>query len=158
MRKSRQGFTLIELAIAIFILLLILVMGIPSMSGLMADRRLRRSLDGLNALVREAQDRSVRERRGYLIALEEKEIVLRPESRAKGDSDAPVQRLVLQPGDAFQLDLTAALVETPPPEWVFWPNGTCEPARVTYKGTSGGWTANYSPLTGRADLAAYATK
>ncbi len=158
MRQRRQGFTLIELAIAIFILLLIMVMGIPSMSGLLSDRRLRRSLDEMNQLVREAQERSVKERRAYLIAWEKEEIVLKPEFLAKGESDEPAMRLRLHRGDAFQLDLPAALVAKPAAEWIFWPNGTCESARIIFKGVNGNWTANYSPLTGRADLVAYVAK
>ncbi|MGZ5020820.1 MAG: prepilin-type N-terminal cleavage/methylation domain-containing protein, partial [Chthoniobacterales bacterium] len=63
MRKKTQGFTLIEIAISIFILLLILMLAVPSMSGVLADRRLRRSLDAMNDLVRTAQERSVNEHR-----------------------------------------------------------------------------------------------
>lgn len=158
MRQNRHGFTLIELAIAVFILLLILMLGVPSMSGLMADRRLRRSLDEMNRLVREAQERSVAERRAYLIAWGEKEIILRPEGLAKDESAEPVDRVRFQRGDAFQLELPAALKDDPPPEWIFWPSGTCEPARVKYTGPSGSWMANYSPLTTRPEIARYAAK
>lgn len=158
MRQNSQAFTLIEIAISVFILLLILMLGIPSMSGLMADRRLHRSLDEMNRLVRQAQERSVAERRPYLIAWQKDEIILRPEGRVKGESDEPVAELKLHRGDAFILELPAALISEPPAEWIFWPTGTCEPARVKFKGVDGTWVANYSPLTARADLASYAAK
>lgn len=158
MRQNRQAFTLIEIAIAVFILLLILMLGIPSMNGLMADRRLRRSLDDMNRLVRQAQERSVLDRRPYLIVWRDNHVFLRPEGLAKGESDEPVAQLQLQRGDAFVLDLPAALKDEPPPEWVFWPSGTCEPARVKYEGPSGSWMANYSPLTARAEIVKYAAK
>lgn len=149
---------MIELAIAVFILLLILMLAVPSISGVMADRRLRRSLDDLNQLVREAQDRSMGERRPYLIAWDGDQIVLRPEALAKGESEEPIAKLRLRPGDAYLLELPAALREEPPAEWIFWPSGTCEPARVKFKGEDGAWTANYSSITARPELAFYAAR
>jgi prepilin-type N-terminal cleavage/methylation domain-containing protein len=158
MRRNRQAFTLIELAIAVFILLLILMLGVPSLNGVMADKRLRRSLDDLNQLVREAQERSMAERRPYLIVWDGNQIVLRPEALAKGESEEPVSRLRLAKGDAYVLELPAALREEPPAEWIFWPSGTCEPATVKFKGPNGSWTANYSTLTARPELAFYAAR
>ena len=158
MRRNRQAFTLIELAIAVFILLLILTLAVPSITGVMADRRLRRSLDDLTQLVRQAQDRSMAERRSYLIAWDGDQIVLRPEALAKGESDEPVAKLRLRPGDAYLLELPAKLRDEVPAEWIFWPSGTCEPARVKYKGEDGAWTANYSSLTARPELAFYAAR
>jgi len=158
MRQNRQAFTLIELAIAVFIVLLILMLGVPSLNGVMADKRLHRSLDDLNGLVRQAQQRSMLERRAYLIAWDKDQLVLRPEALAKGESTEPVARLQLRRGDAFILQLPAALTEDPPAEWVFWPSGTCEPATVKFKGVDGSWTANYATLTARPELASYAAR
>src|SRR6476659_8264312 len=70
------GFTLIELAIAVVLMLLLMMLAVPSVQGVMADRRLRRSLDQFNAIVREAQERSVIERRAYLIVWEKGKIGL----------------------------------------------------------------------------------
>ncbi len=62
-----RGFTLIEIALSIFILMLLLMLAVPSLTGVSASRRLKQSLDGFNNLVRLAQQRSVTERRPYLI-------------------------------------------------------------------------------------------
>ena len=158
MRRNRQAFTLIEIAIAVFIMLLMLMIAVPSMRGVAADRRLRRSLDDLNNLVRTAQERSVADRRVYLIAWEKDHLILRPEARARGEDSAPTAKLLLRRGDALELQLPAALTENPPAEWAFWPTGTCEPAVVTYKGNDGSWIATYSPLTARAELSSYVAK
>ena len=155
--RSRRAFTLIEIAISVFILLLIVMIAVPSLTGVMADRRLRRSLDDFNNLVRQAQERSVNERRPYLIVWSRNTIILRPMA-VKKDEKEPGVTLPMRKGDAFLLSLPAALIEGPPPEWVFWPSGNCEPAVINYKGVDGSWTANYSPLTARADLTAYATR
>jgi prepilin-type N-terminal cleavage/methylation domain-containing protein len=157
-QKNRHAFTLLEVVISVFILLLILTIGIPSMSGLSADRRLRRSLDAVNGLVGQAQQRSVHERRAYLIAWEKDRLVLRPEGLDKGESEDPVAQVPFQKGDKYQLDLPAALMKETPAEWVFWPTGTCEPATLKYTGPSGSWVANYPSLTARAEIASYAAK
>ena len=157
MRRNRQGFTLIEISISVFIMLLLLVMAVPSLSGVMADRRLRRSFDDLNKLVRMAQERSIADRRPYLIAWQKDHLVLRPEAFTKDEEPGPTATLQLHKGDAFLLSLPAALTEDPPAEWAFWPSGTCEPAVVSFKGVDGSWTAKYSSLTARGELSNYAT-
>src|SRR6266699_1370233 len=60
--RPRRAFTLIEIVITVFILMLVLLLAVPSLNGVLADKRLRRSLDGFNNLVRQAQERSVAER------------------------------------------------------------------------------------------------
>jgi len=158
MRRGRQAFTLIEIAVAISIMMLVMMLAVPSMQGVMADRRLRRSLDDLNKFVRLAQDRAVAQRRTYLISWQEDHLILRPEAVAKDEETEPTATLQLQKGDAFVLKLTAALTEDPPADWAFWPTGTCEPATVTFKGPDGSWSASYSPLTARGELAHYAAR
>ena len=142
---------------AVFILMLVLFLGVPSLQGVLADRRLRRSLDDLNRFVRLAQERSVTERRAYLISWEKDHLTLQPEAPMEGEEEGPVATLGLRNGDAYILNLPAALAEEPPARWAFWPSGTCEPAVITYKGVDGSWTANYPSLTARAELAHYAT-
>src|SRR2546430_17421456 len=85
----RCGFTLLELAIAVVLLVLLMMLAVPSMTGVMADRRLRKSLDGFNAIVREAQERSMAEGRPYLIVWQDKGIGLGPEGLMGGDDSPP---------------------------------------------------------------------
>ena len=42
--QRRNGFTLIEITIAVVILVVALLIAVPSVTGVLADRRLRRSL------------------------------------------------------------------------------------------------------------------
>ena len=143
---------------AVFIMMLLLFVGVPSINGVLADRRLRRSLDEMNKFVQLAQERAVVERRTYLISWQKDHVILRPESVMKDEDPEPIATLRLRKGDAYVLNLPAALAEDPPADWAFWSSGTCEPAVVTYKGVDGSWSANYSALTGRADISSYATK
>ncbi len=156
--RQREAFTLVEIAIAVFIMLMLLLIAVPSLSGVLADHRLRRSLDELNGLVRQARERSVAEHRPYLIVWQKDNLALRAETFAKGEKRKPVATLPVDRGEAFTLTLPAALVKKTPGEWIFWPSGTCEPAIVGFKGKEGRWNARYSPLTGEPELAGYATK
>lgn len=153
-----RAFTLIEIIIAVAILSVMLLMAVPSLSGVFADRKLRVSLDGFNNLVREAQERSVSEHRAYLIVWGDKEVIVQPEVFAKGEEKKAVATFALEYGTVLTLTLPAALSAKPAGEWIFWPTGTCEPAIVRFVGRGGTWTANYSPLTGHGELANYAAK
>ena len=134
-----------------------MLLAIPSVSGVMADRRLQRSLTAMNELVHRAQEHSVRERRPYLLVWEKEAIVLRPEAVEKGD-DAPVAQLALDRAHNFALRLPAALQKDAPRQWIFWPSGICEPAHVSFRGADGAWEVNYAPLTARPEIVRYAAK
>ena len=153
-----RAFTLVEIALSIFILLLILVLAVPSLSGVMANRRLKQSVDSFNQLVRQAQERSVIERRAYLIVWGKNSVLLRPEVFAEGEEEKPTAALGLSKGSWIRISLPAALLGKPPAEWIFWPSGTCEPATVQFRGPAGTWTANYSPLTAQPELTQYAAR
>jgi type II secretory pathway pseudopilin PulG len=157
MRRCR-AFTLIEIVIAFFILMLLLLLALPSLNGVLANKRLQHSLNQFNNLVREAQERSVTERRPYLIVWSKKGVSLRPEAFAKDEEIKPKAEFQLGRRDILKIALPAALTKNPPAEWIFWPSGTCEPAIVQFKGAAGSWVADYSALTARPELTNYATR
>ncbi|MEY2526086.1 MAG: hypothetical protein QOE73_857, partial [Verrucomicrobiota bacterium] len=153
-----RGFTLLEMVISICILLLILALAVPSLNGVLADKRLRRSLNEFNDLVHQAQERSVAEHRAYLLVWGDRDVVLRPEIFAKEEQMKPAAQLIMARGDALTLSLPSALTKNPPGEWIFWPSGTCEPAIVKFKSGNGAWAANFSPLTARGELINYGAR
>ena len=153
-----RAFTLIEIALSIFILMLLLMLAVPSLSGVIANRRLKQSLDSFNQLVRQAQERSVTERRAYLIVWGKSSVVLKPEIFTKDEEEKATAVLRLPKGSWIKVSLPAALTGKPPAEWIFWPSGTCEPARVQFRGPAGTWTADYSPLTAQPELTQYAAR
>jgi hypothetical protein len=138
--------------------MLLLLIALPSVSGVLASRRLQRSLDAMNQIVRMAQEHSVQERRPYLIEWQKSSIILRPETSAEGDSDSPTATLALDKGHAYALRLPAALGKASAAQWVFWPSGVCEPANIRFKGPDGSWEVNYWPLTARPEIVRYATR
>ena len=157
-RERKAGFTLVELAIAVVILVLLMMLAVPSMSGVLADRRLRKSLDAFNAVVREAHERSVAERRPYLVVFFDGKVGLRAEGLLKDEDPDPVVKLKLAKNESLKISFPAALVDDPPAEWIFWPSGNCEPAQVSFRSRNGSWTANYSALTARSETVAYVAK
>jgi type II secretory pathway pseudopilin PulG len=153
-----RAFTLIEIALSIFILMLLLGLAVPSLSGVFAGRRLKQSLDQFNGLVRQAHERSVTERRPYLIVWGKNGVLLRPEIFAEGEEAKATAEFRLSKGTMLRLSLPAALVGNHPWEWIFWPSGNCEPATVQFRGPPGVWTANYSPLTAQPELTQYGAR
>ena len=138
--------------------MLLLLLAVPSLSGVIANRRLKQSLDGFNQLVRQAQERSVTERRAYLIVWGKSSVLLRPEVFTKDEEEKATAVLRLPKGSWLKVSLPAALIGKPPAEWIFWPSGTCEPAIVQFRGPAGAWTADYSPLTAQPELTQYAAR
>ena len=153
-----RAFTLVEIALSIFILMLLLMLAVPSLTGVVASRRLKQSLDGFNNLVSQAHERSVTERRPYLIVWGKNSVLLRPEVFAEDEEAKPAAVFHLSKGTLLKLSLPAALAANHPPEWIFWPSGNCEPAIVQFKGPAGLWAANYSPLTAQAEVTQYAAR
>lgn len=100
----------------------------------------------------------MKERRPYLIEWQRESVILRPETSADGDPDAPTATLALDKGHAYVLRLPAALEKDPLAQWIFWPSGACEPANVRFKGPDGSWEVNYSPLAARPEIVHYATR
>jgi len=156
--QRARGFTLIEIALSIFILLLLLVLAVPSFTGVIANRRLKQSLDEFNNLVRQAQAASVTERRPYLIVWAKNNVTVRPEALAEDEEAKAKAEFRPIRGSTLKLSLPSALAEKYPAEWIFWPSGTCEPATVRFQGPAGSWTANYSPLTGRPEIISYVVR
>src|SRR6266404_3793100 len=155
--RRQNGFTLVELAIAVVIMVILMMLAVPSINGVLADHRLHRSLDAFNAIVREAHERSIAERRSYLIVWYDGNVGLRPEGLLKGENSDPAAKMKLGRNESLKVSFPAALDDAPA-EWIFWPSGNCEPAVVNYRGRDGGWTANYSALTARAEVVAYVAK
>jgi prepilin-type N-terminal cleavage/methylation domain-containing protein len=156
--RRQNGFTLIEMAIAVVILLMVFTLAVPSLQGVLADKRLRRSLDNVNSLVRLAQQKSITEHRSYLIVMRDKQFAVRAEGLKRGENRAPIATLPWKKGESYGVAFPASIEEDPPAAWVFWSTGTCEPAVISYQSTDGAWVAKYSALTARAEILKYAVR
>lgn len=138
--------------------MLVLMLAVPSLSGVLADQRLRQSLNRFNELVNKAHEQSVAEHRPYLVVLGTKSVEVRPEIITKDDDPAPVADLPVHDRDSLKITFPAAMTKEPPAEWIFWPSGVCEPAVIEYLGRNGSWTVTYSALNARPEITKYAPR
>jgi type II secretory pathway pseudopilin PulG len=154
MSSRRAGFTLLEICLAIVIGLMVISIAVPSVTSVLRERDLRETFEEFDGLVRQAQSRSVTERRTMLLVWEEDAVTLVPEEQSEDDADAEPVRFAFPKGGAMALERPKALVKEPPPEWPFWRSGVCEPVIVSYKGPQGSWQVAYSALTVRGTFLA----
>jgi prepilin-type N-terminal cleavage/methylation domain-containing protein len=155
---KRDGFTLFEIVIAVFVLLLLLGLAVPSLSGVLADKRLHRSLDRFNVLVGEAHERSLADHRAYLIVWSDGEILLRPAVVLKTEEHPVIDSIAVSRSEKWKVEFPAALTKKTLPEWIFWESGVCEPLRVRFASSNGSWTAEYSPLSAFSEIVSYAPR
>lgn len=152
--RRRDGFTLLEILLAVFIAVMVVTLAVPSLSGVLQEQRMKQSFEAFDTLVQEARHRSLKERRAYRIVWEKGALTLEAADVGEWEEGNETESVEFQIGEdeEFAVQFPAALLPSPPAEWVFWPNGTCEPAVITYTGPSGNWQAIYNPLTGNPDF------
>src|SRR5947207_7930716 len=114
----QRGFTLVEVIIAVFILLLLLTLALPSLNGVLADKRLHRSLDRFNELVRQAHERSLAEHRAYLIVWNDAFITLQPAAFLKTEEHQPIDTIPITRHEREGLELPSALMKKVRAEWI----------------------------------------
>lgn len=151
-RSWAAAFTLLEICLALAIGAMLILIAVPSVSGLLGEQRLKRSFERFNHLVAAATARSVAEQRTYALVWERHGVRLVPvESAALSqgghDSDAAADFVGMSKPDELELQLPTTLSRRSLGQWTFWSNGTCEPAMVAFHGDEGSWLVRYDPLT-----------
>jgi prepilin-type N-terminal cleavage/methylation domain-containing protein len=168
----RHGFTLLEILIALVLGLMLLLIAVPSVSGMIRERNLRETFQRFDNFVRSAQTKAMTNRRTYVMVWDEKGIDLVPLDPTAPDSAPVLPPEGVEPDTAAEeptffefteeaawtLQRPAALVKKPIWEWPFWRSGLCEPVIVHYESEAGSWSAEYSGLTGRGRVTAMEVK
>ncbi len=143
-RPRQAAFTLLEVCLALFIALLMVGIALPSLAGLVQNRKAERSFEAFDSLARQARSLALQNGRAYVLRWEKEAILLQPEEPTSTSPQEPLGELLFSQGEAMpQPTFDAALTRERAPIWTFWPNGTCEPLTVTHAG----WNARYHPLT-----------
>jgi hypothetical protein len=146
MSAHRAAFTLLEMCLSLAIGMVLILLGVPSVVGVLAERRLHDSYARFEQLANTARIRSSLEHRPYLLLWDRHGIVM--EAVSRGDAKAKGgDRLDLAEGEVCQVERIAALVSPAPPEWTFWPNGTCEPVVISYRGPAGQWRVRFDAFS-----------
>jgi len=142
------GFTLLEICLALAIIATVILLIVPSVSGLLAEQRLKESYERLNRVVAATANRSATEQRAYALIWGRQGVQAVP-LQGQINSDPPSDQLAWGKDESFELQLPASLASHAKSRWVFWSNGICEPAIVTFHGPAGDWAVRYDPLTAR---------
>lgn len=172
--SRRQGFTLLEILIAIVLGLMLLLIAVPSVSGMFRERKVRETFQKFDEFVRSAQTLAVTERRTHVMIWDEAGIELvpldptAPELAEDSAASAPAAEPEAGAETAasffpftegtWSLQRPAALVKKPIWEWPFWRSGVCEPAIVQFESEAGSWTAEYTGLSARGRITAMEVK
>ena len=164
--RRPRAFTLLEITIVICLILLLLGVALPSITGQLSRQRLQKTLDNFDALALAAQKRSVAEKRPYtLVWTGDGDIQVYPADLAADERKKRGPTAALVPAgpstardERYTLVRDAALASNPAGVWTFWPTGNCEPVSVRYEGPSGHWEAAYNPLSAQADLKSFVAR
>ena len=154
---------------------MLLLIAVPSVSGMIREQKLRKTFQEFDDFVRAAQTKAVTDRRTYVMVWDKPGIELVPldptapepvpaplaERRSATEAEEPEvspDHFAFSEDAAWTLQRPAALVKKPIWEWPFWRSGLCEPVIVHYESEAGSWSAEYSGLTGRGRLIAMEVK
>lgn len=153
MLTRQNGFTLLEICLALMIGLLLITLAVPSVMHAMAEQRLKRSFETFNTFVQDVRLRSLHEQHDLVMQWDEKSITVEDavsvdQHSEESDSRQP-KSFQFDAGDHYTLTRPAALKKDPASEWTFWKTGVCEPAEISFHGAAGKWLVKYDPLTGR---------
>ena len=146
MATRRAAFTLLEICLTLLIGMTLLLLAVPSVAGLLAEQRLHESFSRFEQMANTARARSITEQQAYQMVWEKKRIILGTIAHGKDKSGGVVDVLPMSDEEHYELNRVAALVQRPPGEWTFWPDGTCEPVVITYKGPQGKWQVRFDAL------------
>jgi len=155
--------------LAVCIGLMILMVAVPSLSGVFAEQQLHESYNRFLDLAQAAQMRAMSEHEPYVLRWSDNTIQLESLSAAAMTDSSDTSgsgstsnatpaadssptpsgptSFNMENGESLNITFPAALDEVQDQTWTFWPTGTCEPASVTYEGPHGTWQADFDPLT-----------
>jgi prepilin-type N-terminal cleavage/methylation domain-containing protein len=149
--RSNQGFTLLEMGLVIFILVVIAGMAIPMTAGMLAQERLKGEARELQDFATEARKLAVKENRPYEIVLKDKGYSLELYHTEKKAKEDVVRSSTLGSNVRYSVERWGERgFELPASEpWIFQPDGICEPIRVRFESKKAWMEYSFAPLTAR---------
>lgn len=143
-----DAFTLLEICLTLVIGVMLMTLAVPSVVGMLANQRLHETWDRFEALVNTARMESTKEQQPYRLVWEKHRVVLEAMNPKAGEGREK-SSLTMSEDEKYELLRTSAMIDHAPDEWVFWPNGACEPVTVRYQGRNGRWQVRYDAFTPR---------
>ena len=166
-RSQRDGFTLLEMCIVLFIIALLACAAMPAMRSAFLEQALRADSHQLAMMVKTAMLTSSEQGRSYLISLDGKNLTLEPAAAASA-ADAPTGPVAADddpdaaalPEDVTQTQVLGNVLKFPDAQkkdkwetlpsvsWTFEPNGLCPLPRVRLARGDAYVEMSFNALTG----------
>lgn len=159
-RRSAQGFTLIEIVVSLFIVLLIMGISTLSFDTVVTESRLEKAATALKLTARKAMRESVEKRRSYQIILMPTYLTvgrqLTEQEMVTGIADRPAgSRTDFEDGIVLRVKRWTDSGWRPPVEngdvWRFEPSGITEPLSVRLDYDDSYIEMQFNPLTAHVE-------
>jgi prepilin-type N-terminal cleavage/methylation domain-containing protein len=174
---SRRGFTLLEMCMVLFIILLLFGVTMPAMQSAFVEQGLRRDAHQLALMVKTAMIQSAEQHRAYVIDLAAATMALHPVGEAPAQPDASSSTnddpAAAANSAMTDVDVTSELdasnkllapdpqkanawIDMPPgTQWVFQPGELCPATRVRLTRGEAWLEMSFNALTGNVENETY---
>lgn len=144
-----RGFTLLEMVLVLFILLVIAGIAMPATAGLAAQERLKSGARTLQDYAASARRLAVSEGRSYEIILKGDGLVLERVPAGEATKEDVAASVKLPGSLRYTVRHWGKNAFSPPAgeSWIFRPDGICEPIRVHFENGDGWIEYSFNPLT-----------
>lgn len=168
-RAVEHGFTLLEVALALFIVLLVVGIALPFAGGLNREAALRQPADALKTLAVTARRLAVTNQKTYELVLDRDRYLLRVLPVGSGNEEEKEQeRAVLREDEilkSYEISREIAygvkrwdqneFAKKTESHWRFLATGICEPITVRFARGNDWLLFSFNPLTANAEDEAY---
>jgi Tfp pilus assembly protein FimT len=153
--SKNKGFTLLEICIVVFIIVLFMGMSIPMLSTVYEEQRLRDPAQQLKLFARTARRQAVDEQQLYEIDFSDKGFTLNTiQTDAKTGKSKAVQVLSYSVPSSVTLSVqrwnAKNFVKPANEKWIFQPSGLLEPLHVRFESRKSWLEFTFHPLTAAA--------
>jgi type II secretory pathway pseudopilin PulG len=158
--RAHAGFTLFEICLALFIVVLILAVAIPATSGLLTEQNLRGEVRELVLFAKTARRQAIQEQRPYQITFSPAGFILEPIAPTETEKTAPETAAPFEPlvytlptGTALTLQRWGDKEWIKPKEerWIFQGTGLTEPLSFHFQRGESWIEIDLNPLTASID-------
>ena len=144
-RPGPRGFTLIEVAVVLFLITIVVAAAIPVVLDLSKHESLRETSRTLRAMAKTAQSQAVRDGKPYAIEFDRRAFVI----RAADPDAAPLHTYPVGEGIGYEIRTHLSDRWQPPDgqRWFFLPSGVTAPMEVTMRSNRAWILLRFDPLT-----------
>jgi type II secretory pathway pseudopilin PulG len=147
-RLGLGGFTILEVCVVLFIIAVMFTVAVPTASHLLDEEKLQAPIRELQTFARTARRDAMMENQPYVVLLLNDSYLLRPLDPKKDSARTPMT-YGLPAGVTFAIKRLGdrEFLKQSDANWVFSPNGLCEPMRFIFQRNDDWVRFRVDPLT-----------